>query len=74
MRENEMINKGLNLKADVLKVGHHGSYSSTSQAFLNKVNPKYAVILVGEDNKYANIDYAQGDIVTTIITCENGEI
>lgn len=50
--EKEMINKGYNLKADVLKVGHHGSSSSTSMEFLDKVNPRYAVISVGKGNDY----------------------
>lgn len=49
------VEKGIlekNLKSDVLKVGHHGSqYSSTAQ-FLKKVEPKYAIIQVGEGNSY----------------------
>ncbi|MCE3203421.1 MBL fold metallo-hydrolase [Paenibacillus sonchi] len=48
--ENDMLADGLNLKADVLKVGHHGSSSSTSKAFLDAVKPKYAVISVGKNN------------------------
>lgn len=52
--ESEMVNKGLDLGATVLKVGHHGSRSSTSQSFLNKVNPKYAVISVGTGNSYGH--------------------
>nr|WP_307991859.1 ComEC/Rec2 family competence protein [uncultured Niameybacter sp.] len=39
---------------DLLKVGHHGSHSSTTDAFLKKVNPEYAVILVGNGNKYGH--------------------
>src|SRR5574344_2219803 len=48
--EKEIISK--DIKADVLKVGHHGSATSTSNAFLKKVNPSYAIISVGKDNTY----------------------
>lgn len=40
------------VKADVLKVGHHGSEYSSSTNFLDKVHPKYAIISVGKGNKY----------------------
>ncbi len=52
--ENEMLAAGYNLRADVLKVGHHGSSSSTTPAFLKAVLPKYAVISVGKDNEYGH--------------------
>ncbi len=41
-------------KVDLLKVGHHGSSTSTTEAFLKKVDPTYAVILCGKDNKYGH--------------------
>ena len=50
--EGEMVASGRDLSATVLKVGHHGSRTSTSSAFLNKVNPKYAVVSVGTGNSY----------------------
>lgn len=84
--ENEMISKGYDLSADVLKVGHHGSNSSTTQAFLNKVNPKYAVIMVGIDNSYGhpsqetmdnlkavNITVYRTDECGTIVATSDGE-
>lgn len=49
--EMEMLNKGFSVKADVLKVGHHGSNSSTCANFLKVVSPKYAV---GIDNSYGH--------------------
>ena len=49
-----MLSKGFDLKADVLKVGHHGSDSSTTPAFLDTVSPEYAVIMVGEGNDYGH--------------------
>lgn len=40
------------IKSDVLKIGHHGSKYSSSQALLDKVSPQYAIISVGADNNY----------------------
>ncbi len=42
------------LQADVLKVGHHGSHSSTGKEFLQKVSPAYAFIPCGADNRYGH--------------------
>lgn len=42
------------VSADVLKVGHHGSDTSSPQTFIDAVNPKIAVISVGEDNEYGH--------------------
>lgn len=53
--EEEMIEKyGSRLKSHVLKVGHHGSNTSTSEEFIEKVVPDYAVISVGKDNSYGH--------------------
>ena len=42
------------VKSDVLKIGHHGSNTSTSREFLTKVKPTYAVLSVGKDNSYGH--------------------
>ncbi|MFR8044217.1 ComEC/Rec2 family competence protein [Clostridium butyricum] len=83
--EKEMLSKGLNLKADVLKVGHHGSRTSSSDTFLNAVNAKYAVISVGKSNDYGHpnsetlarlnsrkVDVYRTDIHGTVIAVSDG--
>ena len=57
-REAEEAVLDQDLSADVLKVGHHGSETSTSYVFLNEVLPDYAIISVGEDNSYGHPDDA----------------
>ena len=48
------VNKQEVLNADILKVAHHGSKTSSIKEFINAVNPKYAVIGVGKDNKFGH--------------------
>lgn len=52
--EKEMVEKGYDLTANVLKVGHHGSSTSTTEEFLRKVGPAYGVISLANDNKYGH--------------------
>lgn len=54
--EQNLIKK-YNLKnIDVLKIGHHGSKTSSSKEFIQKVNPKYSIISVGKNNRYGHPD------------------
>lgn len=50
--EKELLEEDADLSADVLKIGHHGSKTSTTNEFLDKVNPKYAVVSCGNGNDY----------------------
>ena len=52
--EKQLVEADIDLEADVLKVGHHGSYSSTSQLFLNEVDPEYGIICCGRNNEYGH--------------------
>ena len=71
-------------KCDVLKVGHHGSDSSTSVAFLNAADPSLAVIMCGEGNEYghpkpgilerlenAGLEILRTDLEGTIVICSD---
>lgn len=52
--EQRMAEQGLDVSADILKVGHHGSPGSSGAQFIDRVNPKYAAISVGENNRYGH--------------------
>jgi competence protein ComEC len=82
--EADMIKAKKDLRADVLKVGHHGAKTSTSTAFLNAVKPKYAVISVGKNSyghptkevlnrlKAAKVTVYRTDQKGTIVFTSNG--
>ena len=77
--EELILRKNINLKADVLKVAHHGSKTSTTEEFLKTVNPKVALIGVGKNN---NFGHPSNEVVQRLKengtriyrTDENGEI
>lgn len=52
--EKKIINRGYDISANVLKVAHHGSNTSTSELFLNKVSPQIAIIMAGKENSYGH--------------------
>ena len=54
LSEKEILNKNYDISCDVLKVGHHGSTSSSSKSFLDKVSPKIAIISCGKNNDYGH--------------------
>ncbi len=52
--EKDLLESGADVRATVLKAGHHGSDTSTGYQFLREVSPRYTVISVGEGNKYGH--------------------
>lgn len=52
--EHDILEKEFNIKSTVLKVGHHGSSTSTSYSFLREVDPDYAIISCGKNNSYGH--------------------
>ena len=52
--ELKLVQAGDNLESEVLKVGHHGSKTSSNPLFLEEVNPEYALISVGAKNRYGH--------------------
>lgn len=77
--ETRMMEQGAELKAKVLKTGHHGSRYATSAEFLQAVNPEAATISCGSDNKYGHptqetLDRLRGDKVKVYRTDLQGVI
>ena len=58
LAENDMLDAGMDVRADVLKVGHHGSETSSGYRFVYEVMPDYGVISVGTDNSYGHPNVA----------------
>lgn len=78
-KEEELINRGINLEAQVLKAGHHGSKYSTGDNFLEKVKPKEAIISVGKNNRYGHpapeaLDRLKNKNIDILRTDERGDI
>ena len=53
-KEKEILDKYNLSDIDVLKVGYHGSKTSSSKVFINEINPKYSIISVGKNNRYGH--------------------
>lgn len=75
--ERKILNK--NIEADVLKVGHHGSKYSTTDSFLSKVKPKYAIISCAKENSYGHphietLNLLKEKNIETYLTSELGTI
>lgn len=84
--EKEIVDKGFDVSCDILKIGHHGSSTSSSKDFLDKSNPKIAVISCGKGNMYGhphketltelkkrNIKVYRTDTDGTIVFSSNGD-
>lgn len=52
--EMDILESDADVSADIIKIGHHGSYTATAMDFLKEVAPQYAIISVGEGNKYGH--------------------
>ena len=77
--EMKMLEQGISPACTVLKVGHHGSDTSTSEAFLKAAHPKYAVIEVGADNSFGHpkesvVERIEGSGIKLYRTDEDGAI
>ena len=77
--EEELLKSGADLDCDVLKVGHHGSSTSSSRDFIEAVSPEIAVISCGKDNSYGHPHYEVTKLmkeknITTLRTDLQGSI
>lgn len=83
--EDDVLKSGYDIQSTVLKVGHHGSKTSTTESFLKSVRPEYAVISVGEDDNNLpkkvildrlnknGVRFYRTDLSGTIVITTNGD-
>ena len=84
--EQLLLNSGVDLSADILKIGHHGGLGSTGLDFLNAISPKYAIISVGANNDHGhpaqetltllenhNVEIYRTDLHGTVTCISDGE-
>jgi competence protein ComEC len=77
--EKEILESGENIDVDVLKIAHHGSKYSSSEAFLDEASPEEAIISVSKNNSYGHptrevLDALQKRNIRILRTDENGDI
>lgn len=77
--EESILQSGLTVNGDVLKVGHHGSNTATSDSFLNSVSPSIAIISAGADNPFGHphqetLDKLFANQITVYGTHQSGTI
>jgi len=61
--QKKMIDTGVNIQADLIKIAHHGSENGTNLLLLEQVNPRYAVISLGKDNKFGHPHQSIVDLI-----------
>lgn len=77
--EEDIVKNKIDISADVLQVGHHGSKTSSTEEFIKEVSPEYAVISCGENNEYghphaATLNTLRANKVKLFRTDEQGSI
>ena len=77
--EEDIVDNKIDISADVLKIGHHGSRTASTEAFIEEVSPQYAVISCGEDNEYGHphaqtLNTLRKNMIDVFRTDEQGSI
>ncbi|HZJ82286.1 MAG TPA: ComEC/Rec2 family competence protein, partial [Clostridia bacterium] len=77
--EDYILESGRKIKANVIKLGHHGSSTSNTKSYIEAVDPDYAVITLGEDNRYGHphkeiVDLMEENDITIFRTDRDGDV
>lgn len=77
--EKQLLNSDFDLTANVIKIGHHGSNTSSTEKYLKAVNPQYAIISCAADNSYGHphrevLDRLYNNNIDYLVTAQTGDI